>query len=77
MEVKDFILSKIREKGVYDDLSKPFLSADLMDSFDYIEMITAVEANYGVMLDLSDYDLDDIITAEGLIEVVLKALDDE
>lgn len=74
MEVKDFILAKIREKGDYNNLSASFLSRELLDSFEFIELITAIEAKYGIMLDLSEYSLDEVLCAEGLIRIVSKAL---
>jgi len=60
-KIETFILDYIRRNGVYNDKDKNVM--DLLDSFEYIELIIAIEQEFGVKLDLSKPA--DVITVDG------------
>ena len=71
-EITEFILEKIRNKGAYTDPDSSILSKELFDSFDYLELIMAVEQKYNIAFDLSVPQ--NVATANGLIAEVCKRL---
>ncbi len=69
MEIKDFILKRIRERGEYTDTASSFVTAALLDSFDFIALLTDIEEAFGIRFDLTGYEPDYFTTADGLAEI--------
>ncbi len=65
-KIEAFILEQVRKKGEYNDMDKSVM--ELLDSFDYIELVMAIEQNFGIMLDLSKNA--DLLSVNGIMQQV-------
>lgn len=73
MEVINFILERIREKGEYENPAVSFVDSSLLDSFDFITLLANIEEHFGCSLDLSEYDPEFFTTGNGLATIAEEA----
>ncbi len=75
-DVTKFIIERVRSRSPKAraadlDLHKSVVSAGFVDSFSFLELVTEVEAHFGVQLDLGDHEFEEVSTVDGLCAAVL------
>lgn len=65
------ILSELRPEFDYHT-STDFVSDGLLDSFDIISLVTALEENYGILIDALDITPENFMSSQAIAEIVKK-----
>lgn len=74
MDIRQFLLDTVRQKGVYDDTAVSFVGNGLLDSFEFIELIADLEKKLGISYDLSDFDPDEFTCVDGLLKITVALM---
>lgn len=75
---KEFIINWFVEKSTMSkeelekNLDVNYFEQGLIDSFAFLELITACENEFGVIFSDEDFENDDIFTVSGLISILEK-----
>jgi acyl carrier protein len=69
--IEAFILGQVRKKGKYDDADKGIM--ELLDSFEYIELMVEIKEKFGINLDLSKHA--DLVTVNGIMRQIKSMKD--
>lgn len=75
---KEFIInwfsgnSTMSRKEIENNMSINYFEEGLVDSFTFMELITACEENFDIQFSNEDFQNDDIFTIQGLVQILEK-----
>jgi acyl carrier protein len=73
-QVRDFVVGRLAKKmtklGITPDDTLSLTETGLLDSFGLLEMVMAVQAAFGVTVDVSDVDPERVTTLGGFSEII-------